>query len=547
MTKKNYFIFYFPFLILFISSCKNIQQADTIIYNAQIYTVDKKFSQKSAMAIKEGKILAIGSDSKIRKKFSAKNIQNAEKQYIYPGFIDAHCHFVGYAENLSKVMLYGTKSIDEIIEKVNEFAQNNPEGWIYGFGWSQNDSAGMVNEFPNKEKLDLLYPNRPVYLKRIDGHIALANQTALNFAGITSETPHLQEGIEVKNGKLTGILMDKLAEKLESNIPPISNENLQKRMLQAQEDCFDLGLTTISDAGLDNQYIHLIQNMQNSGELKLRIYAMLNPTKENFVEFLTKKPYKTEKLSICAVKIYGDGSLGSRGACLLKPYHDKPEQSGFLLHSPIYFDSLANLISKTDFQICTHAIGDSANRLIINTYAKYLKGKNDKRWRIEHAQVVSENDFSLFGKYSIIPSVQPTHATSDMYWAEARLGNERVKGAYAYQKLLQQNGWLPLGTDFPVEYLQPLYTFYAAVSRQDAKKFPEKGFQMENALTRTQALKGMTIWAAKSNFEEKEKGSLEKGKYADFVIMKEDLMKDDLLKIRNANVLQTWINGERVK
>jgi len=525
-----------------------MQQADTIIYNAHIYTVDSKFSQKSAMAIKDGKILATGTDKKIRTHFSAKNTQNAENQYIYPGFIDAHCHLLMYAGNLNQIALYGAKNIDQIAEKVSIFAKENPEGWLYGFGWDQGDTDGKVNEFPNKEKLDILFPNRPILLSRIDGHIALANQKALDIAGITPKTEGLLAGVEIKEGKLTGILMDNNSFLVSKHIPPMSAKTYTKRFIQAQNDCFKLGITSVSEAGMNNLEAHYLDSLDKEKALKVRMYAMLGVyDKQNLIEFLSKPHHKTDRLNIRAFKITADGALGSRGACLLRPYNDRPSQFGSMNLSYAYLDSVINLMEKADYQVCTHAIGDSANRTMLALYGKYLKGKNDKRWRIEHAQVVNEHDFSTFAKYSIIPSVQPTHATSDMYWAEERLGHERVKNAYAYQKLLQQNGWLPLGTDCPVEYLEPLYTFYAAVSRQDAKGFPEKGFQIENALSREQALRGMTIWAAKSNFEEREKGSLEKGKFADFVIMKEDLMKEDLLKIRNASVQQTWINGERVK
>jgi hypothetical protein len=247
-----------------------------------------------------------------------------------------------------------------------------------------------------------------------------------------------------------------------------------------------------------------------------------------------------------AFKVYADGALGSRGACLLQPYQDKPGWSGFLLSSQQHFDSVAAILFQKGFQMCTHAIGDSGNRTMLNIYAKYLKGHNDLRWRIEHAQVINENDFKMFGDFNIIPSVQPTHATSDMYWATSRLGDIRVKGAYAYKQLMRQNGWIPLGTDFPVEDISPVKTFYAAVVRKDAKGWPEQGYQVENALSREEAIRGMTSWAARSNFEESEKGSLEKGKFADFVLLDRDLMKAPEKEILNTRVLETFVAGQRV-
>lgn len=273
---------------------------------------------------------------------------------------------------------------------------------------------------------------------------------------------------------------------------------------------------------------------------------MLSDAPKNYTFLFQHGKIKTDRLDVRAFKVYADGALGSRGACLLSPYTDRPDWSGFLLSSQQHFDSVANIIAQHGFQMCTHAIGDSGNRTMLKIYAKYLKGKNDQRWRIEHAQVINENDFKLFGEYNIIPSVQPTHATSDMYWAKDRLGEQRMKGAYANKQLLQENGWIPLGTDFPVEDISPFKTFHSAVFRTDAKEFPEGGFQKENALTREEALRGMTIWAAKANFEEKEKGSLEKGKFADFVILDKDIMTIDAKNVLTTSVIATYINGEKV-
>lgn len=307
-----------------------------------------------------------------------------------------------------------------------------------------------------------------------------------------------------------------------------------------------MGLTTIDDCGLGFTSVDRIKKLHENGDLKMRLYVMLSDDKENYNYLEKTGIIKTDRLNVRSIKVYADGALGSRGACLLHPYTDKPDWSGFLLSTPAHFDSIANYISQKGWQMCTHAIGDSGNRTMLNIYAKYLKGKNDLRWRIEHAQVVNETDFNLFGTNSIIPSVQPTHATSDMYWAGDRLGTDRAKGAYAYKQLLQQNGWIPLGTDFPVEDISPFKTFFAAVVRKDAKAFPNGGYQMENALTREETLRGMTIWAAMANFEEKEKGSLEKGKFADFVILDKDLMKAPDMDLLTVKVLMTVINGEKV-
>ena len=273
---------------------------------------------------------------------------------------------------------------------------------------------------------------------------------------------------------------------------------------------------------------------------------MLSDNPANFNYLFTNGAFKTERLNVRSFKVYADGALGSRGAALLQPYSDKPDNTGFLLSDKGHFAEVAEKIAAKGFQMNTHAIGDSANREILNVYAKVLKGRNDLRWRIEHAQVVSPSDFRMFGENNVIPSVQSTHATSDMYWAADRLGAERVKGAYAYKQLLDQNGWLILGTDFPVEDINPMLTFYAATIRKDAKGFPAQGYQMENALSRQDALRGMTIWAAKGSFEEKEKGSIEKGKFADFIILDQDIMKVDAAALLNTRVEKTFVNGENV-
>lgn len=554
-------------LILTMIGCSNTEKADLIVHNARIYTVNDLFEIAEAMVIKDGKIIAIGAEHEIRNKYNAEKIIDAKKQAIYPGFIDAHCHFVGYALNLKKVNLIGTTSFDEVVKRVEVFSKNNTEEWIIGRGWDQNDWE--VKEFPSKEKLDSLFPTRPIFLTRIDGHAAIANAEALRRANITSKTQinggaiitHNQQKIsnqqitftnkeqQLDNSSLlTGMLVDNALGLVHKVIPQPNLKDLEDALLVAQYKLFEAGITTVDDAGLSKDTIDLIDKLQQEDKLKMKVYAMISGNENMLNYYLEKGPYKTDMLNVRSFKFYADGALGSRGACLIEPYSDvlNNNHHGLLISEEDFFNKYAPLLYEKGFQMNTHCIGDSANRLILDVYANTLKGVNDKRWRIEHAQVIHPNDFEKFKTYTIIPSIQSTHATSDMKWAEDRLGHERVKGAYAYKDLLKQNGIVALGTDFPVEDISPIKTFYAAVVRKDNNGFPENGYQMENALTRKEALKGMTIWAAISNFEENEKGSLEVGKAADFVILNNDIMQTDEKNILAIKVVETFINGENV-
>ncbi|MCX3265921.1 amidohydrolase [Pedobacter agri] len=537
-------LLYIPLFVALFTSCVKKEQADLIVYNAVVYTVNNSFDTVEAFAVKNGKILATGSSKDIQTKYQAKDEINAEGKSVYPGFIDAHAHFFGYGQSLQAADLRDTKSWEEILERLAVFAKTNPDGWLIGNGWDQNDWENKA--FPTNEKLTELFPNRPVLLNRIDGHAAVVNQKAFDAAGIKGEQELIGGDMLTQNGKLTGVLIDNAVGLVDSKIPSPDGKLAEKIFTDAQTNCFAAGLTTIDDCGLPFQAVDFIEKLQKENKLKMRLYVMLSDAPQNYDYLFKRGAIKTDRLNVRSFKVYADGALGSRGACLLHPYSDMPNKSGFLLSTQKHFEEVAEKIAAHHFQMCTHAIGDSANRVMLNIYNKVLKGKNDKRWRIEHAQVVNSNDFNLFGKANVIPSVQPTHATSDMYWAGQRLGASRVKDAYAYKQLLKQNGWIPLGTDFPVENINPLLTFYAATVRADAKGFPKGGFQIENALTPQEALRGMTIWAAKANFEENEKGSLEIGKFADFVILDHDILKATPQNILKTKVLKTYLNGEKV-
>ena len=532
-------------IIVLFSSCIN-QRVDLVVHHAQIYTVNENFAVAEAMAVQDGKIVAVGTNDEILKTYQADSVVDAKGATVYPGFVDAHAHFLGYGQSLYAVDLMFANSWEEVLQRVQDFVATHPgNGWIKGRGWDQNRFPGKA--FPTNAELNALFPDRPVLLERVDGHASIANEKALTIAGVQAGQTMEGGDFVVANGKLTGLLIDNAVGVVERNVPAATKEDYKNWLTAAQKNCFATGLTTITDCGLSPNDIDMIDALQKSDDLKMRLYVMLSDKPSSYTSsYFTNGGYTTDRLMVKGVKVYGDGALGSRGAALIAHYSDKPGWGGFLLSSQAHFDSVAAKLINTDFQMCTHAIGDSANRVVLKVYEKYLKGKNDKRWRIEHAQILNPADFDYFGKYSIIPSVQPTHATSDMYWAGERLGAERLKGGYAFQQLLNQNGWLPLGTDFPVEEINPFKTFLAAVARQDAKGFPAGGFQMENALTREQTIRGMTIWAAKANRMEKQVGSLEVGKKADFILLDKDLMKVPTDSILNVKVLKTYSNGERV-
>lgn len=527
-----------------LNSCKFRQRVNLIVHNAFIYTVDNDFSVAQAMAVNDGKIVETGTEEEILKKYEADSVINAHGKYIYPGFIDAHCHFTGFATDMWKCQLTGTKSFADVIELVKEYSKTAPMEWIYGRGWDQND--WIEKEFPDKAILDSLFPDRPVFLKRIDGHTALVNQKALDIAGIDNNTIVIGGSVEKKNGKITGVLIDNAMDLVDNKVPLISDALAKIYYLKAQEICFAEGLTGVHDCGIDEHTMQLLDEEQKAGRLKMKVFALLSDSSQYYEKWISSGPYKTSLLHVGGFKLYADGALGSRGACLLADYSDKAGWKGFLLKDTTYYRSVAERLAGSRMQLCTHAIGDSAVRMVLKVYGDVLKKKNDRRWRIEHAQVVDPADIHYFTDFNIVPSVQPTHATSDMYWAAERLGNARILNAYAYNTLLGTIGWMPLGTDFPVEYISALKTFYAAVVRKDSAGFPADGFQTENALTRRDALRGMTIWAAKAAFEEGEKGNLVRGKAADFIILDGDIMKCSQAQLLGIRVLNTYSNGINV-
>jgi hypothetical protein len=541
---KNYLLI--AIITFLFTACSIKEKVDVIYFNGQVYTVDSSLSKQEAFAIKDGQFIAVGSTIFIEKNYESTTKIDLKQQFVYPGLIDAHSHFYGLGRFMQMVDLTGAKSWDECVERCKNFYETNKPSVLLGRGWDQNLWA--KKDFPSNEKLNELFKNIPVLLKRVDGHAAIVNDFTLKLANINNTTEVNGGKVILQKNQPTGVLIDNAVDLVENVLPEISVADKIKALKIAEKHCFEYGLTSVCDAGLDLPIIHLIDSLQQQNLLNMRIYAMVSLNNQNLKEALKIGVYKTEKLNVSSFKMYADGALGSRGACLLAPYADDIHNKGFLLTDINKMKAYILQIAASKFQLNTHCIGDSSNRLILNLYSKVLGKNNDRRWRIEHAQVVNPNDFKLFGDFKIIPSVQPTHATSDMVWAKDRLGKNRIEHAYAYQELLKQNSWLPLGTDFPVEHVSPFYTFYAAIARKDSEGNPTPGFNVQNSLTREQALKGITIWAAKAAFEENEKGSIEAKKMADFIVTNIDLLNEkDLTKIRNLKPNEVYSNGKRVK
>lgn len=529
-------------LLLFIRCTTNIE-VDLIVHNAKVYSVDSSFSIQEAFAVKNGVFIDIGTSKQILQRYKAKEIIDAQQKPIYPGFYDGHAHSFLLADYLQQVDLVGTKSIQELVQRIQEYRKKHPDSkWILGSGWDQSLWPDKV--YPHRDTLDKYFPDVPVFLHRIDYHAAIVNTEALRLAQIDS-------AINIEGGKIdvdstqrvTGILIDNAITLVSKYIPAGNEINILQKLKQAQDSLLSVGLTSIVDAGLDTEQLELLKKFYEQDSLKIRNYAMLFAEPHNITKYINEGIYESDRLTIKAIKLMADGALGSRGACLLENYSDDSTK-GFLLHSRAEFEKSLAQLANSPFQVAIHAIGDSTNRMLLDLYGA-LAVKN-KRWRIEHAQVIHPSDFIKFKTFNIIPSIQPTHATSDMGWINERLGEERAKGAYAYKKLLEAYGKVIIGTDFPIEHFNPMYSFHAAVTRQNASGFPKEGFQMDNALSREEALRGMTIWAAFGSFQEKKRGSIEKGKDADFVILEDDIMTAANEKLRTIKTLRTVIAGESV-
>ena len=533
--------------------------ADLVLTNGHIYTVDDARPQVSALAVRGGRVLFVGSDAEAKALAGpSTQVIDLRGAAVFPGFTDAHAHLLGLGNMLQRVNLAGSKSYDEVIARVKAWAKDvKPGEWIQGRGWDQN--RWPVKEFPTHEALSRAFPNNPVVLDRIDGHALLANARAMEVAHVTAATRDPAGGriVRLPSGAPSGVFVDNAKALVSRAVPEPTRANTRQAILAAVAEANRWGLTGIHDPGEDPEAVGIYEELARAGKYNLRNYVMLSDPGEPGSPAAMRNPYIQRgpqnalydgHLWIRAIKLYADGALGSRGAALLAPYSDDPNNSGLLVSRPEHIEAWAEWALRHGFQVNVHAIGDRGNRVVLDAFDSALRKipTANHRFRIEHAQVLSPQDIPRFAKLGVIPSMQATHQTSDMRWAESRVGPQRIRGAYAWRSLLNTGVIIPNGTDFPVEEVNPLLTFHAAVTRQDPTNWPAGGWYPDQKMTRQEALQSMTIWPAYAGFQESVLGSLTPGKYADFVVLDRDIMRVPDTEILRARVLSTWVGGKRV-
>lgn len=527
--------------------------ADLVAFNGRIHTVDDSMPNVSAFAVGEGRILYVGdSAGAMALAGDETELLDLHGNTVIPGMVDAHAHLLGLGLALRNVDLVGTESYEQVIERVAARAREVPAGtWIVGRGWDQND--WQDTRFPTHEALSRAVPDHPVVLTRVDGHATLVNAAAMREANLTNETADPSGGrIErLPDGSPSGVLVDRAMGLVNRAIPPTSTEELREAVLAAIAEANRWGLVGVHDAGVDRPAIDVYEALAAEGRYDLRNYVMIRSGDSTLAHYFERGPQNglhDGRLWIRAIKISADGALGSRGAALHEPYADEPSHRGLLMAPAERITEVAVRALRNGFQVNVHAIGDRGNTVVLDAFEAALKEvpTQDHRFRVEHAQILRPEDIPRFAELGVIPSMQASHQTSDMYWAERRVGPDRIKGAYAWRSLLNTGVIIPNGSDFPVEQVNPLISFHSAVTRQDAKNWPEGGWYPDQKMTREEALKSMTIWPAHAAFQDSVMGSLTPGKYADFVVLDRDIMSVPDTEILGTSVLATYLGGRAV-
>lgn len=527
--------------------------ADLVVTNARVYTADEARPLAEAFAVRDGRVVFVGSKQEAAVlKGANTRVIDAGGHTVIPGMVDAHAHFGGLAQKLRAVDLVGTRSYDEVIARVVERAKSVPKGmWIEGRGWDQN--AWGDTRFPTHDKLSGAVPDHPVVLTRVDGHATLVNAAAMRIATLTAAS------VDPAGGKIqrdaqnnpTGVLVDNAKELVDRKVPDATPAQFRAAVVDAIKEIHRWGLVGVHDAGASRSAIDLYENMAQSGDLNLRLYVMISDDSAAISHYMSIGPRSAlynGQMWVRAIKLYADGAMGSRGAALLEPYSDDPNNSGLLLSAPAHIREVAARALKAGFQVNTHAIGDRGNRVVLDAYEAALKTVPtvDHRFRVEHAQILNYDDIPRFAQLGVIPSMQASHQSSDMYWIGKRLGPTRVLGAYAWRSLISSGVVVPNGSDFPVELVNPLISFHAAIARQDGNDWPAGGWYPEQRMTREEALRSMTLWPAYAAFQEKEMGSITNGKFADFVILDQDIMRIPAELVLRTKVISTYVGGKEV-
>ncbi|HEY9030880.1 MAG TPA: amidohydrolase family protein [Kangiella sp.] len=539
------------FTLIITSSLFTAAQAlPTLIHNVKGYTfAEGELVEFDSLIFENDEIIAFGNHEELANNAKASISIDGKGATLIPGLTDAHGHVLGLGLNLMRVDLRGIDSLEGTMKKISEYAKANSElRWIQGRGWNQ--VLWAKKEFPTKQMLDTIINDRPVWLSRIDGHAGWANSKALELAGITKDTADPAGGKIIKDasGEPTGVLIDAAMDIVESKIPELNAMEHRTALELAFDHMLKLGITSVHDAGVDFDTYKLMLDMAKDQQIPVRLYGMLSGSDERLKTMLEMGKVELPFLKFRSVKLYSDGALGSRGAALLAPYSDDPDNKGLLLTTEKKLSEDLSLITQYGFQANVHAIGDAANRLVLDAFAKLPENQSADilRHRIEHAQVVAVEDIPRFAELNIIASMQPTHATSDMNMAGDRLGDERLKGAYAWRKMREHDVLIAAGSDFPVELANPFLGIHAAVTRQNSDNQPEGGWLPAEKLDRAETLKAFTIDAAYSGFWEDEIGSLEIGKKADFILIDKDIFSVNAEELDDVQVLQTWVGGKRL-
>ncbi|MGI8499090.1 MAG: amidohydrolase [Gemmatimonadaceae bacterium] len=537
-----------------------VPSADVIVTADRIYTVARTHPLAEALAIRDGRIVFAGSRrATLALKSASTRMLDYAGRTIVPGIVDAHGHVLGLGQALRNVDLVGTSSYEEVIARVVARAKELPAGaWVLGRGWDQNQWGDT--RFPTHEALSRAVPANPVALTRVDGHATLANAKAMSLAGVTAATKDPAGGriVRLPGGEPSGVFVDNAQGLIGRVVPAATAGETKRDLVRAIAECNRWGLVGVHDAGASADEIRVYEEIAKEGGLNLRLYVMLGDDARGaesvgrqMAEWFSRGPQSglyDGRLWVRSVKLYMDGALGSRGAALLDPYSDDPGNSGLLVSTPPHIRSVAVEALRHGFQVNVHAIGDRANRLVLDAFESALQEVPvaDHRFRVEHAQIIEHSDIPRFARLGVIPSMQAVHQTSDMYWAGARLGTGRLYGAYAWRSLIDAGSIIPNGSDFPVEAVNPLLSFHSAVSREDAHDWPPGGWHPEQRMTREEALESMTLWPATAAFQEEVMGSLSPGKYADFVVLDQDIMRVASSQILQTQVVATWIGGKAV-